>query len=71
MIIEITGPVFRCKEDENIFLSRLYELPYFINLINKGVNLHLTLKECTKEEVMDAVQLVCDMWGTTFKVLKE
>ena len=71
MLIEIPGPVFKCKDDENIFFSRLSEIPGFDSATGKGENLYLTLSENTGETVLAELQEICNMWGTTFKVLEE
>jgi len=70
MIIEIPGPVFKCDEDENIFFSRLYAMPGFNGVTGKGLNLYLTLTDHAQETVIDELQEICNMWGTTFKVLE-
>lgn len=69
MLIEIPGPVFKCEEDENIFFSRLSEIPGFDSVNGKGLNLYLTLAENPDESILEALQEICNMWGTTFKVL--
>lgn len=71
MLIEISGPVFRCEEDEKVFFSRLYGMPNYDSVIGKGLNLYLTLTENSKETVIEELQAICNMWGTTFKVLEE
>lgn len=71
MLIEIPGPIFKCEADENIFLSRLYDIPNYDNVIGKGGNLYLTLTELPGKKALDELQVICDTWGTTFKVLGE
>ena len=71
MLIEISVPVFKCEEDENVFFSRLYELPNYDSVLGKGLNLYLRLTENPKEAVIEELQVICNMWGTTFRVLEE
>ena len=71
MLIEISVPVFKCEEDENVFFSRLYELPNYDSVIGKGLNLYLRLTENPNETVIEELQVICNMWGTTFRVLEE
>ena len=71
MLIEISAPVFRCEVDENIFFSRLNEIPNYDNVIDKGLSLYLTLKENSNEAAIEELEIICNMWGATFKVLEE
>ncbi len=71
MIIEISGLVFKCEVDETIFFSRLYELPSYHNVVNNGLSLYLTLTEESKESAIKELQIICDTWGATFKILEE
>jgi hypothetical protein len=69
MKIEISGPFFKCEEDENIFFSRLYSLPGYDSVVGKGSYLYLTLKHDSKNQALNQVQEICDFWNTTYKVL--
>lgn len=71
MLIEISDPVFKCEADKNVFFSRIYEIPGYDSIIGKGVNLYLTLTGNSKEAVIEELQVICDIWGTTFKILEE
>lgn len=71
MLIEITGPVFKCEEDKNIFLSRLYAIPNDAAVSVKAFNYYLTVNELSKQVDLQELQAICDMWGTSFKVLEE
>jgi len=71
MLIEISAPVFRCVVDENIFFSRLYGIPYFDNVIDKGLSLYLNLTDNSKEATIEELEIICNMWGATFKILEE
>jgi len=70
MLIEIASPIFKCAEDENIFYSRLYGLPNFNSAVSKGSNVHLTLADTFSDAVFEELQIICDVWGATFKVVK-
>jgi hypothetical protein len=71
MLIQIIGPVFRCKDDEAVFLSRLYELSNYKNISQKGLNFHLTLTNNPIAQVFEELQAICNIWGTSFVVLEE
>jgi len=70
MLIEISRPIFKCEMDENIFFSRLYKLPNHNSVNDKGLNVSLTLNEDSKEAVIEELQIICNIWGVTFKVLE-
>ena len=70
MLVKIVVPVFRCKEDENIFFSRLYDLSGFDQIISKGGQLYLTLVDVDEEETEAEIQEICAVWGAVFEVLK-
>ncbi len=67
--IEISGLIFKCAADESIFISRLYELHGIDNVVSKGVNVHLALSNTFNEAAFKELQIICDIWGSTFKVI--
>jgi len=71
MYIEISSPIFKCEMDEDIFFSRLHEIPSFESVINKGLNLYLTLADNSKEAAIEELHIICNTWGSTFKVLEK
>ncbi len=71
MYIEIAGLIFKCAEDENIFMSRLYELQSIDSVVSKGANVYLTLNNLFNDAVLEEVQIICDIWGSTFKFIKD
>jgi hypothetical protein len=71
MLFEIAAPVFRCADDENIFLSRLCELPGYDKVIVKGRNLHLQISANPDETLIAQLQEICNFWHTTFKPVSE
>lgn len=56
--------------DENIFFSRLYKLPNHNSVNDKGLSVYLTLSENSKEVAIEELQIICNFWGVTFKVLE-
>jgi len=70
MLIEIASPIFKCAEDENIFFLRLYKLPDFDGVINKGRKVSLTLTDIFNDAAFEELQIICDIWDTSFNVLK-
>jgi len=69
MIIEIAAPIFKCKADQNIFFSRLHELTSFNKVIGKGINVYLTLTNPPEQDDFEILEEICNIWGTTFKVI--
>lgn len=69
MEIEIVVPTFKCEEDEKIFFSRLHGIDGFEGVVGKGFNLHLSLIAKSGEGQIRELQSICNMWGTSFKVL--
>ncbi|TYK66867.1 hypothetical protein [Colwellia echini] len=56
MLIELTTPIFKCQEDENIFYLRLNEFPHLQKVTNTqklsgkgGILLYFTLNEVSSE----------------------
>jgi hypothetical protein len=70
MLIKIARPVFKCEMDENIFFSRLYKLANHNSVNDNGLSLSLTLSENSKEAAVEELQIICNIWGVTFKVLE-
>lgn len=70
MLIEISRPIFKCEVDENIFFSRLNKLPNHHSVIDKGLSVNLTLSDNSKEAAIEELQVICNFWGGTFKILE-
>lgn len=70
MLIEISRPIFKCEVDENIFFSRLNNLPNHHSVIDKGLCVELTLSDILNETAIKELEVICDFWGVTFKVLE-
>jgi hypothetical protein len=69
MLIEITCPIFRCAEDEQIFFSRLYDFPNVVSVAIKPSCVYLTLADTANKTVVGDLKNICNMWGATFKPL--
>lgn len=73
MLIEITAPIFKCKDDENIFFSRLQDLKNIASVTNKIKDkvlvLHVTLSPSSQGYNIEKLQEICDIWGTNFTVI--
>lgn len=69
MKVEIIGPVFKCVEDKNIFLSRLYGLKGYVNVEREGLNLYLELKDEFADSSFTELQEICDIWNMQCKPL--
>lgn len=71
MVIEIAGPVFKCSEDENIFFERIYALPGYKEVVGRGRNLYLTIKDLSGKEIAQELREICNIWNTSFTVVSE
>jgi len=71
MLFEIVSPVFRCADDEDVFLSRLCELPCYDKVVVKGRNLYLHIAADADGVLIDQLQEICSFWHTTFKPVSE
>ncbi|KXJ50412.1 MAG: hypothetical protein AXW15_05335 [Neptuniibacter sp. Phe_28] len=79
MLIEISAPVFKCEEDENIFFLRIQGLPNYKHVAIHESCLQVTLLEpvvvssvqgnAASVSAMDELQEICDIWGTRFRIL--
>ncbi|RBP47118.1 hypothetical protein [Arenicella xantha] len=70
MLIEIVTPVFKCEADQSIFFSRLSGLPNYRRAANRGENIYMSLSQHPKQTALEELQMICHMWGTTFKVVE-
>lgn len=71
MQIEIDIPIFKCKEDQKVFLSRLSGLPNFAKLDADDCKYLLTLTASNVEMAIQELQKISYMWGTTFSRISE
>ena len=71
MLIEIIIPIFKCKEDQKVFLARLSGLPNFGKVDVDGFKYYLTLTDAKAEPVVTELHEICNMWGTTFITISE
>jgi hypothetical protein len=71
MLIEIIIPIFKCKEDKNVFLSRLSGLPNFVKVDVEDFKYYLTLADSEVEIVINELQKICEMWGVKFNIVSE
>jgi hypothetical protein len=79
MLIEISAPVFKCEEDENIFFLRIQGLPNYKHVAIHESCLQVTLLEpvvastvqgnVASVSAMNELQEICDIWGTRFRIL--
>ena len=69
MIIEIEKPVFKCEDDQAIFLGRLSSLPGYDHVIGKEQTLKMTINGHSEKAMLEELQEICHIWNTTFKVV--
>ena len=67
-IVEITKPVFKCKEDENIFLMRLSEVSDCENIIDKNSHFLLVTRASNLQLIETQIQEICDIWNSSYKI---
>jgi len=70
MEVIIEGPSFYDQEDENIFFNCLYSLPEYEEVIGKGLNLHIKLKESVSDETIKQLVIICRRWKINIQPLK-
>ncbi|GJM13276.1 MAG: hypothetical protein DHS20C12_16790 [Pseudohongiella sp.] len=66
MVVEISSPIFKCPDDEAVFLSRVHGVSGYESLIGTGSRLRLTLNSPDETKALTQIQEICDMWHTTF-----
>lgn len=71
MLFEIIIPIFKCKEDQKVLLSRLSGLPNFTKVDVDGCKYLLTLTGPSAEVAIKELSQICTMWGTTFNRISE
>ena len=69
MHIEILYPIFRCQDDEDVFLARLRELPGFSGIVRNESNLYLTLEGGIGSDVLQTVDEICHHWNISFRIV--
>ncbi|MFD2231864.1 hypothetical protein [Alkalimarinus sediminis] len=68
MKIEIKGVIFKCKEDERVFFSRIHALPGFKCVAEEGGCLHLVIEVGADPSLEEKIQEICDIWNTVYRV---
>jgi len=69
MLVEITAPVFKCAEDERVFLTRLRELPGYQGVVGRDQRYQLTLAGVSEGEVQEQLGEVCAIWHTRYDIV--
>lgn len=68
--LKIIKPVFKCKEDENIFLMRLAEVSFCEKIIDKDNYFVLVSKTSDSQLMETQVQEICDIWNSSYKITR-
>jgi hypothetical protein len=68
--VEIGKPVFKCQEDESIFLTRLTELTGFETLLDNKISFYLFLSTTETSKTLESLQEICDLWYTSYTLLE-
>ncbi|MAT94222.1 MAG: hypothetical protein CME59_16695 [Halioglobus sp.] len=66
MQFEITRPVFRCAEDEQIFLGRLQALPGLESVAGNDTHILLRLAPGAEAVVVAQLSEICALWHTRY-----
>lgn len=67
-LVTISAPVFKCREDEQVFLSQLRAIPGFLNTIGLDGKYILALS-CDEVNVPSKeLQALCATWHTRFQL---
>ena len=67
MEIEIVEPVFKCKNDEEVFFQRLSKISGFQEVVKINRRLHVSVFEGDHQHVLDQIQNICTLWHTSFE----
>lgn len=70
MKVEIGKSVFKCQEDESIFLTRLAELPGFEKLLDNKISFYLFLSVIERSHALESLQEICDLWHTSYILIE-
>ena len=70
-VVAIAGPVFRCAEDEHVFLSRLRGLTGVVGVVGRDGGFYLTLAGKPHATMANELREICNMWHATFKIVNE
>lgn len=68
MKVTITSPIFKCREDEQVFLSQLRAVPGFEQVT--GMNNQFVLALASDEAAFPSseLQALCNRWNTQFQL---
>ncbi len=64
MEIVMTRPVFKCAEDEVIFLARVKELPGFDYVLTKEQKLYLNFSDTPEPSTLVLLEDICAQWNS-------
>tara|TARA_R110000782_G_scaffold65058_12_gene132496 strand:- start:5127 stop:5360 length:234 start_codon:yes stop_codon:yes gene_type:complete len=62
MIINFTGPTFYHQEDENVFFGWIYNLPGYVDIKGKGIELFLELDKDATEDTLNQLKAIFKRW---------
>lgn len=66
--IEISGAVFKCSADENIFYQRLCETAGLEKIITKRKIIYLTIATEQQNSAILAISEVCHIWHASLNI---
>jgi len=60
--IEITGAVFKCQTDENIFYQRLSQITGVEKIVTHNTHLLVSISNSQKSQAVTDIYAICDIW---------
>ncbi|WP_051750047.1 hypothetical protein [Xanthomonas arboricola] len=60
--VQLEGPLFFAREDEERFFNWLYDLPAFLDVEGRGCVLHLRLTAPVDVDTVEQLLVICHRW---------
>jgi hypothetical protein len=65
--VKITGAVFKCQTDEDIFFQRLSNVTGIENIVTNNSSLHISISNEQKDQALIDLIAICDIWHASLK----
>tara|TARA_R110002167_G_scaffold251052_1_gene457198 strand:+ start:1150 stop:1368 length:219 start_codon:yes stop_codon:yes gene_type:complete len=67
--IEITAAIFKCQTDEDIFYQKISTIAGVQKVITKDNKLYISVLSAQKNQALEDVSELCDIWHTSFNLV--
>lgn len=65
--IKISGAVFKCQADEDIFYQRLSQVKGIEKIMTHNSSQLVSVSNINKHQAMSDIIAICDMWHATME----